>query len=716
MRSIELDKIDDNNFFYRNYFHFILLFLLICICYSNALQNEWHFDDYPNIVNNDNIHIKSLSWTEVSEGIFTPERKISRPLAFLSFALNYYLSGFDTTGYHLVNISIHIACTFFVYLVFVRTLVILSQNNEENKQPLLSNHDIALLAAALWAIHPVQTQAVTYIVQRMASMAAMFYMIAFYSYLCFRTSEKSSRWSFLLLAFLFWTAGVGTKENAILLPLSLLAYEVAFFKLPGGRAIIYIFFAGIVIALGSMLVLSGRGTGIFEAIIDPYEGRPFTIGQRLLTQPFVLCRYLLLILYPTNHLLTPGSDMFLARSLFDPPSTFMTLFLISLLLAFSIIYLKKFPLLCFAVLFFFLNHLIESSFIGLELYFEHRNYLPSVFIYLALAYYLLHAILHYRSQAKTFLSGLLSIALTVVLVSEGNGTYLRNEIWKDEVTLWTDAADKYPLSLRSYGVLSAEYIKRKEYDTALEYFYKAEKLAIDHPERYQKNWIASLYVNAGNIFVAKSMSNENDSAKAIDLFMNSLEYEPNNWQAHVNLGVLFFKQNDLKNAIESLEKALSVRNGDPFIYNLYGRILYAYGELERSIQVFSAGIKIGKRDDLILNLSSSYFRKGEMQLAKQELSKIDNDHKNKVYVLLKALIFTEIEKKEALKNISSELFLKNINICDWINEYYKDNSHEVIHPDISSLTGDLIQAYIEIIDQALTDVNNEIHKMEQITF
>jgi len=717
IHSTEIVKLKYNGYFYQNYFHFFLLFLLIGICYSNSLQNEWHFDDYPNIIENTNIHIKSISLGDISDRFFSGEgnRKIDRPVAFLSFALNYYFTGLDTTGYHLVNIGIHIVCAAFVYLVFVRTLLLFSDELKEGRQFFLSPRDIALLGTALWALHPIQTQAVTYIVQRMASLAAMFYMIALYSYLCFRTSKGNGRWFFLLSALLFWLLGVGTKENAILLPLSLLVYEVAFFKLPIRNAVKYALFAGVIVALGSVLVASGLGKGLLEIILDPYGGRPFSLGQRLLTEPYVLSRYLFLIFFPTSHLLTPGSDMFLSKGLFDPPSTIMALVFISLLVVAGVMYLKKFPVLCYAILFYFINHLVESSFIGLELYFEHRNYLPSVFIYLAIAYALTNAIVHYRRQAKTFMAGLLSIALTVVLVSEGNSTYLRNDIWKDEVRLWSDAARKYPISLRSYGILSAENIKKQKYDVALDYFYQAEGLVAEHPDRYQKDWIASLYVNAGNAFAAKSKNNDDESARAVELFQKSLEFEPDNWQAHVNLGVLFFRKGDLESARKSLEKVLMVKGDDGSIYNLYGRILYAEGNLDRAVGVFSTGMGIAKTSNLRLNLVAAYMKKGEMQLARRELLKMVPDPKNMAYLLSRALLYPGSERKQVCAGIASQLYKNNVDICDWFEKIQQNSSPNVIYPDIYLLREEIIQAYQEIIDKTLAETDAAMYNTRKIT-
>jgi hypothetical protein len=366
----------------RKFFHFLLLMMLVCICYSNSLQAEWHFDDFHNIVDNKNIHITSLSWDEVKGTFYHPlsQGKIRRPVAFLSFALNYYFSGLDTTSYHLVNISIHIICSIFVYLVFLRTLLIY-YDKEENSRSALSLHDIALLGAVFWAIHPIQTQAITYTVQRMASMAAMFYMISFYCYLRFRTcKDRSGKLIFIFLMVLCLFIGVLTKENIIIFPLAMIAFEVVFFKisLQRHKKNILLLIAGFVVISATAILIMYGETKIINFF--SYERRSFTMWQRLITEPIILSRYLFLILYPSANFLTLESNIVASTGLLTPPITLFANLFISSLLFLSVVFLRRIPILSFAVLFYFINHLVESTIFPLELYFEHRNYLPCSFL------------------------------------------------------------------------------------------------------------------------------------------------------------------------------------------------------------------------------------------------------------------------------------------------------------------------------------------------
>ena len=165
----------------RNYiFAFVSLFVFLLIIYGNSFHCEWQFDDIPNIVENVNVHMKSLFWTDIKKSFhITPAQGLPRPVAYLSFGLNYYSGGLDVFGYHVVNFVIHYIAAAFLFLFIFNTLNL----------PLLKEkyrhiaYPVALLAVTLWATNPVQVNAVTYIVQRMTSLSGMAYIMSMYFYL-----------------------------------------------------------------------------------------------------------------------------------------------------------------------------------------------------------------------------------------------------------------------------------------------------------------------------------------------------------------------------------------------------------------------------------------------------------------------------------------------------------------------------------------------------
>src|SRR3990172_6360982 len=153
---------------------FFLLLILIGTIYSNSLQAIWVLDDYPNILQNQRLQIEGLLPETLYRSVLSPAHPesegnphISRPLARLSFALNWFLGQDSPAGYRLVNIFIHCLTAF---VLFLTIRVLLAAPSVKGKYAGREN-SIALLAATLWAVNPIQTQAVVYIVQRMASLA-----------------------------------------------------------------------------------------------------------------------------------------------------------------------------------------------------------------------------------------------------------------------------------------------------------------------------------------------------------------------------------------------------------------------------------------------------------------------------------------------------------------------------------------------------------------
>jgi protein O-mannosyl-transferase len=180
-------------------FAFTALAILLLSIYGNSFNCSWHFDDAANITNNKAVHLNNLSRNEVKALLLAGHlgaHASPRPLAYLSFGLNYFFSGLDVFGYHLVNLLVHFVASLFLFL-FIRNAagLVLRDGTEDPRV-----YHVALLASVLWAVHPLQTQAVTYIVQRMTSLAGMFTIMSLYFYLKARASLSNVR------AVVFFTA------------------------------------------------------------------------------------------------------------------------------------------------------------------------------------------------------------------------------------------------------------------------------------------------------------------------------------------------------------------------------------------------------------------------------------------------------------------------------------------------------------------------------
>lgn len=201
----------------------VLLLLLLAVTYSNSFKGDWVFDDAPNILDNPNIRVEDLSTDSLKRSLYDQNGRLNRPLAYLTFGLNYYFGGTNVFGYHLVNLAVHFLTAVFLFLFILKTLNL----------PLLKDrysshtYSIALLAAVFWAVNPVQVTAVTYIVQRMASMAGLFYIAAMYLYLSGRTARTHGRRIiFISGAAVSSMLAFTSKQNAAMLPVSTFLYDL----------------------------------------------------------------------------------------------------------------------------------------------------------------------------------------------------------------------------------------------------------------------------------------------------------------------------------------------------------------------------------------------------------------------------------------------------------------------------------------------------------
>jgi hypothetical protein len=215
-----------NRSFIRNAIALLLFIILGSVIYSNTLKVPFIFDDLSRIKENPYIRMNEFSVDNLVHAAFNKESSANRPLGNLSFALNYYFNGLNPKGYHVVNITIHILTAIFLYFLFKSILSI----------PLLSTrygHSdvIAFFAALVWLVSPLQTQSVTYIVQRLNSMAAMFYVLSFLSYVKGRLAgDKRQRWLWFAGSILSCILALASKQNAAMLPFFILLCEWFFFQ------------------------------------------------------------------------------------------------------------------------------------------------------------------------------------------------------------------------------------------------------------------------------------------------------------------------------------------------------------------------------------------------------------------------------------------------------------------------------------------------------
>ena len=349
----------------RSFRHLIAIGLIVgvaLVAYSNTFHVPFHFDDRPNITENPNVQIKVFSWENIGRLIKNTYKESIRVFSYFTLALNYYFGGFNVFGYHLVNFFVHIASGIFLYWFLLLTLNLPSLKEKYG----IISYKVALFSSLIFISHPIQTQSVTYIVQRMASMAGMFYLLSLVLYIKGRLSTGWPRVFYFAGTALSYLLGVFSKENVAILPLFIALYEFYFFQKfdlsPKGKKILLGLVAGVLI-LGTFGFIIW-GTRYINVIIEGYQYRTFTMSERVLTQFRVALYYITLLIYPHPSRLNLDYDFPISKTILDPSTTLISILIVAGLIGYSIWAAKKRPVLSFCILWYFGNLVIESSIIS----------------------------------------------------------------------------------------------------------------------------------------------------------------------------------------------------------------------------------------------------------------------------------------------------------------------------------------------------------------
>jgi protein O-mannosyl-transferase len=589
---------------------FIIL-AAVFLFYSNTFNAAWHFDDFDNIHTNQALHLADLEAGSLFNTFFAnptfPNKQILyRPVSNLTLALNWYWGGENVWGYHLFNIVIHFLAAVFLFLTICCLYSTPTLADTNRKQTC----NIAFFATLLWALNPIQTQAVTYIIQRMASLAAMFYIIAIYQYLKARQTPLT-RNKILLFSGTFFCGllAMGSKENAVTLPACLVLIEIFFFKTFhswNNKKKIQVSFTCIALLCAATLVLT-HGDPL--SFVNGYASRSFTLAERLLTEPRIIIIYLSQLIYPATFRLSLEHDITLSKSLLEPWTTLPSILFLLFLIYYSIVLYRKRPIVSFSIIFFFLNNLVESTALPLELIFEHRNYLPSMFFFVPFLDYFLKNGPHSVEKSSAY-PWLRIIFLSTLAILFGTGTYIRNLDWKSEKSLWQDTLEKAPKSARAAYNLGNWYLEAGQYDEAISLFSKAEHHAGTAPT---PQFIEVLALNGKG-----SVQLFTGNAKEASLtFEKALVTDPLHSASRANLALAFIALKNWKDAELHIRKVLEKEPNNIDYNYMHNIISLASGQTGPLAHIFIRDFlpKKPKSANLILLTSIIYKMMGQYKEA-----------------------------------------------------------------------------------------------------
>jgi protein O-mannosyl-transferase len=559
--------------------------LLGILVYSNTLQVPWYFDDTSNIVENGVIRDLGKAWRYLLSS--------GRGLAQLTFALNYRIGDLDVTGYHLVNLVFHLTTSCVVLLILRRIFPTSSR--------------LPLLGALLFLVHPLQTQAVTYVVQRMTSLSGLFFFLALYLFIRAREALATAGRIFSARHLFFYLAALGcgalavlVKENAAILPLALLLFDRYFLPAEDEskkRRLCYIL-PFIIVPLGLAVqeilfpLLHGTSLGALGKTLDLASQRHVTVLNYLVTELSVVWTYLRLLFLPYGQALDYGYPV--AEHLLTGKNILAFLGVAGLLgTAFSC--RRKAPLISFGIFWFLLALSVESTFIPLDPLFEHRLYVP-LFGFVLVVIGLLRLLLPPNRVEFVLLIMILLLAVTA---------WRRNALWNDPIAFHEDNLRQVPWSERVRVSLAKAYMVAGRNDDAQ--IRLEEALQINPGYDY-------IYLNLGLIQIDKGQFD-----RAMATLQKGVQINPERTEFYDFIGFLYYKLGQPELAIRSLRHAIEIGPLYPNAYLNLGTVYTTVGDLSAALECFQKAIALSHESVMgHYNLGVVYLQLNRRREAQQE--------------------------------------------------------------------------------------------------
>lgn len=450
---------------------------LTVLCYWPSLSGPFIFDDIPNLEllgERGGLSSADRYFEYISSGLSGP---LGRPITLASFTIDGQTWPADPRPFRTTNLLIHLCNGLLVF--FLARLIFLSAHKPKTAELL------ALICTTLWVLHPLLVSTTAYVVQRMTLLSSFFVLCGLLCYFLGRhrlSIRPLSGWAWILLGMgASGLLALFSKESGILLPFYALVLEFTLFKRSelhnSQRKLLLALFCTPILCLVAYVVID------WAAINQLFEYRPFTASERLMTQAPVLLDYLRQALAPQlSGLGIIHDDYPISRGLLNPVSTLLSVVIIAGSMAFAVLTRKRWPFIGFGILWFFIGHSLEAGPFALELYFEHRNYLPLLGPIVAICSFLPSMSLQVRR--------VLPVLLTFLIVIESFLTWQAAATWGSEEKLMQTALLEHPDSLRAQQYVANRYIVRGQYSEAL---LVQESLAKKHPK------LASIHMSILNL-------------------------------------------------------------------------------------------------------------------------------------------------------------------------------------------------------------------------
>jgi Flp pilus assembly protein TadD len=562
---------------HKTFLAVLILSSLAVIIYFNSLKNDFVFDDLNTIVNYKVIRsLKNIPrMIGFYEGKFHMPRY--RPVRVISYAIDYFFSHRNPIGYHISNILYHIITSFLVYLTIFF---------------MIKNYRVALFAAILFAVHPIQTDSVTYLSGRRDILTALFYMLGFYFFLKFRQYNKIK---YIVLALFSYGLSIFSKEMAITLPVMFLSYDfIDNFKVKSRRLNLH-FFKKILLTLKRVIVkykylyvpilAAGIAFGLYTIFVIKPSHRIGWYGdsplRNFLTVVKILIFYIKQLIYPVRLNADYSYNAFpVSKSFFEPRTLFSVIALVIILYAILKL-LKSHKMYAFCGMWFFITLLPVCQIIPHhELLAEHYLYLPSF------GFCLLLALLFEKLLSSPKYQYIVYSIFGVLIVLYSYRVIDRNKDWRDNLTLWRETIKTAPNCLRARYDLGKALQQKGMIDQAIVQYQKILEIA---PEVMPdiKNDLAWTHNNLGAAYWEKGLIDEAEIE-----FKKALEIKPNLLWAHNNLGTIYHRKGQLEKASSEYQRAISMAPNFAQAHNNLGNVYRDQGLFDEAIKEYKKALAI----------------------------------------------------------------------------------------------------------------------------
>lgn len=555
------------------------LSLAVLMAYANSFTGPFIFDDLPAITENDSIRrigdLRRIVAPQDDGGVTVG----GRPLLNLSFAFNFAMGGTAVAGYHIVNVAIHLSAACVLFGVLWRTF----QRPALARHFGLAAHPLALAIAGCWALHPLQTSAVTYVVQRAESLMGLCYLVTLYGFVRSTSAPAgANRW--LILSLIACLAGMASKEVMVSAPLIVLLYDRTFVagSFVGAlkrRPIYYLSLAATWLLLAALVVSTdGRGgTAGFDTKVSSWS--------YLLTQCDAIMRYLGLAAWPHPLVFDYGTT-----TVGGPADVWIQALVLAALLVGTTYALCFHPIIGFVGGWFWLILAPTSSFLPVasQTVAEHRMYLPLA------AVITLGTVGLYRRLGKWtwWLSG--AAALT-----GGMLTADRNTDYRSDLTLWADTAAKRPENARAHNNLAKAVFAAGRPAEAITHYTMAIARDPAAPEPHNNLGLALAQLNR--------------RAEAAAAYREALRLRSTYPEAHQNLATTLLARGEITAAIEHYQHAITLR---PTFALAHSNLANALLEAGRIADAIRSGLHAVKLDPLSAN---AHYHLGNAQVQAGQL-------------------------------------------------------------------------------------------------